>query len=76
MDVTGLGKALLVVGGLTALIGLLLVALGRLPILGRLPGDLTFRRGAASCYVPIASSLVLSLLLTLVLNLLFRLLGR
>ena len=76
MDFTGLGKALLVVGGLTALIGLLLVALGRLPMLGRLPGDLTFRRGKASCYMPLASSLVLSLLLTLVLNLLFRLRGR
>ena len=63
-------------GGLIALVGLALLVLGRVLPLGRLPGDITFRRGNASCYVPIVTSILLSLLLTIVLNLLIRLLGR
>ena len=85
MDWTHLGKMLLVLGGLIVLIGLGLLLVGqspcislrgRVPLLGRLPGDLAFRRGNWSCYVPIVSSILLSLLLTLVLNLLLRLFHR
>ncbi|TMD98305.1 MAG: DUF2905 family protein [Chloroflexi bacterium] len=71
-DDTGLlGRILLVVGGLIALAGLLLVAGRRLP-LGRLPGDLSGSRGGVSFYIPLGTSLVLSLVLTVVLNLLLR----
>ena len=71
-DDTGLlGRILLVVGGLIALAGLLLVAGRRLP-LGRLPGDLSGSRGGGSFYIPLGTSLVLSLVLTVVLNLLLR----
>ncbi len=76
MDVTNLGKSLLLIGGLTFLCGLALVLLGRVPSLGHLPGDITFRRGNMSCYVPLVSSLLVSILLTIVLNLLLRLFGR
>ena len=76
MDFTGFGKMLLVLGGFIALMGLVLLLMGRVPFLGRLPGDITFRRGNVSCFIPIATSILLSLLLTIVLNLLFRLLGR
>ena len=67
-----LGKLLLLLGGAIALLGLLLVVAGRVPFLGRLPGDLTWRRGNVSCSVPLASSILLSLLLTLALNLVPR----
>jgi len=66
------GKLLLLLGGAIALLGLLLVVAGRVPFLGRLPGDLTWRRGNVSCSVPLASSILLSLLLTLALNLVPR----
>jgi hypothetical protein len=36
-----------------------------LPI-GRLPGDLTFRRGNFSFYFPLATSILVSLVLTLI----------
>lgn len=75
-DFTDFGKMLLVLGGFIALMGLVLLFMGRVPFLGRLPGDITFRRGNVSCFIPIATSILLSLLLTIVLNLLFRLLGR
>ena len=76
MDSTDFGKTLLVLGGLIALLGLLLLIVGRFPPLGRLPGDISFRRGNFSCYIPIVTSILLSVLLTILLNLLLRLLGR
>ena len=76
MDSSNPGKMLIAIGALMALAGLLLLLLGRVPFLGRLPGDFTFRRGNVSCYVPIVTSILLSLLLTLALNLLARLLSR
>jgi hypothetical protein len=75
-SLSDLGKLLLILGGMTALLGLILLAMGHVPLLGRLPGDLTFRRGNVSCFIPIASSILLSLLLTLLLNLLLRLFNR
>jgi hypothetical protein len=63
-----MGKVLLIVGCIIAGVGLLIMA--GLPI-GRLPGDISFRRGNATFYFPLATSIVLSIILTLLL-LLFR----
>jgi uncharacterized protein HemY len=59
-----MGKVLVVAGLLIAGIGIVMM-LG-FP-LGRLPGDLVYRRGGTTVYVPIATSIVLSIVLTLVL---------
>jgi hypothetical protein len=64
-----MGKLLVVVGLILAGIGLL-VMLG-VP-LGRLPGDITYRRGNTTFYFPIVTCLVLSVLFTLVMALLRR----
>jgi hypothetical protein len=59
-------------------VGLILIAgvvwlLGRLNIpVGQLPGDFRIQRGNVSCFVPLASSLLLSGLLTLLINLIQR----
>ena len=37
-----------------------------------LPGDLIFKSGNTTVYIPIATSIILSVVLTLALNLLFR----
>jgi hypothetical protein len=64
-----MGKLLVVVGVLIALVGVF-VMLG-VPI-GRLPGDITYRRGQTTFYFPIVTSIIASLLLTLLLALLRR----
>ncbi len=63
-----IGRVLLVFGILLAVIG------GGLMLFGRfhLPGDITFKSGNVTLYIPIATSIVLSIILTVVLNLLFR----
>jgi hypothetical protein len=71
-----LGRLLLVVGGAIVLLGLLLLLAGRLPFLGRLPGDINIHRGNTSVFIPIASCLLLSIVLTVVVNLLLFLFRR
>lgn len=68
----GLARFLIVFGLISVVVGFILLAGPRIPFLGRLPGDLLFRKGGATIYVPLATSLVLSLLLTFLLNLFWR----
>jgi Protein of unknown function (DUF2905) len=63
------GKVLLVGGLIIAALGALMM-LG-LP-LGRLPGDITIRRGNGTFYFPIVTCLVLSVLFTLLMAVLRR----
>jgi hypothetical protein len=70
--VSDVGKALIALGLLLALVGVVLVFVGRVPWLGRLPGDIHVQRGDWTFYFPLATSLLLSAALTLV----FWLLGR
>jgi hypothetical protein len=71
-----LGRALLVMGGAIVLLGLVLLVAGRVPFLGRLPGDLSFRRANVSVFVPIVSCILASVVLTVLLNLLLFLFRR
>lgn len=68
-----LGRLIIFLGAGLVLVGLLLVLLGRtqLPI-GRLPGDLVYRRRNFSFYFPLTTSILLSLVLSLVFYFLSR----
>lgn len=68
----GLGRLLIYLGGGLLLLGLVLVLLGKLPGLGRLPGDIVIQRENLTVYIPLGTMLLVSLVLTLVLNLLSR----
>ena len=68
-DLGHLGRMLLLGGALLLALGALLLVLARLAPGGRLPGDIVITRGPVSCFVPLATSLLLSLLLTILLNL-------
>ncbi|HEY8678814.1 MAG TPA: DUF2905 domain-containing protein [Candidatus Dormibacteraeota bacterium] len=67
-----IGKLLVVIGGLIAIVGLFFIVGGRIPFLGRLPGDVSFSRGNTHVYFPLATGILVSLVLTVVLNLFFR----
>ena len=69
---TELGRVLIVLGLMVVALGVLLVVFGRVPGLGRLPGDIAIQRGNWSFYFPLGTSIVLSIVLTLV----FWLIGR
>jgi len=63
------GKTLVLVGVLIALVGLAMMA--GLPLF-RLPGDMVVRRGFFTFYFPLTTSVLLSVLLTLLLALFRR----
>ena len=71
-----LGKMLLLFGLVMVLLGLVLLVAGhfsgKVPWLGRLPGDLYIQRGTWTFYFPLATCLIISVVLTL----LFSLFGR
>jgi membrane protein implicated in regulation of membrane protease activity len=71
-----LGKMLLGFGALMVCLGLILLVAenlsGKVPWLGRLPGDIHIQRGNWSFYFPLVTCLIVSIVLTL----LFSLFGR
>lgn len=70
MALVDLGRVLLLIGALIFLLGLLLLAAGNLPFLGRLPGDISIQWGRVQLYIPLATMILLSIILTILLNLL------
>jgi len=65
--IPGLGRILIFIGLSIVVLGLLLSFSGKVPLIGRLPGDIVFRRENFTFYFPLATSIVLSLLLTVLL---------
>jgi hypothetical protein len=76
MDMQNIGRVLLVVGISVAIFGGLLLLLGRLPIFGRLPGDIRIVGQGFSCFIPIVSMILLSLIVTVILNIIIPLINR
>lgn len=66
-DFSNLGKLLIVVGLVVVGIGLVLTFAGKIPWLGRLPGDFFYRGKNFSFYFPLMTSIIVSIILSLIL---------
>lgn len=66
----GLGKSLIVFGLIIAVLGVVLTFAGKIPWLGRLPGDIYVKRDNFTFYFPLATSILISVILSLILWLL------
>ncbi|MFB3926853.1 MAG: DUF2905 domain-containing protein [Syntrophales bacterium] len=71
-DLSAFGKILIIIGLITAGIGLLFLLGGKIPWLGRLPGDFYFKGEKFTFYFPLATSILVSIILSLILYLFFR----
>ncbi|MEX2430960.1 MAG: DUF2905 domain-containing protein [Dehalococcoidia bacterium] len=67
-----LGRLLIVIAMVTLALGVVVLLLGRVPFIGRLPGDLTFRRDGLTVFFPFVTMILLSVLLTVVFNVVAR----
>ena len=67
-----LGKLLIVIGVVTALIGLIFWSGFTPKWLGRLPGDIRIERGNSAVYFPIVTCIIISILLSLIFSLFRR----
>jgi hypothetical protein len=66
-DLTGMGRILIVIGLVIAAVGLVMAFAGKIPLLGKLPGDFFFRGKNFSFYFPLTTSILISVVLTLIL---------
>ncbi len=67
LDMPQIGKMFIFLGVLIIVVGIILVFAGRIPIVGRLPGDIAWKRGNFTLYIPIGTSIVLSVIFTVLL---------
>jgi hypothetical protein len=68
----GLGWALVAVGVVIAVVGLVIALGPRIPILGHLPGDIVIQRENVTIVIPLGTMLVVSVVVSVVLALLNR----
>lgn len=66
------GKLAIVAGIVLLLLGLLLTYSSKIPFIGKLPGDILYRRGNFTFYAPIATSILLSIILSLIFYIISR----
>lgn len=67
----GLGRVLLILAVVLAVMGVILILAGR-GLIPRLPGDISIERRGFRFYFPLGTSILVSLILTIVLNLFLR----
>ena len=68
-----MGKSIIFIGIIIVIIGVVLLYSDRLPFnLGKLPGDISYKKENFSFYLPITTSIIISI----VLSLLFYLFGK
>jgi hypothetical protein len=67
-----LGKMLIIFGIIMVVVGAVLVLGPKIPWLGKLPGDFTYRGERFTFYFPLATCVLLSVILSLVLYLFRR----
>ena len=69
-EFSGIGKLLMIFGAIMLIVGALIWLGGKIPGIGRLPGDIFIKRGNFSFYFPIVTCIIISIILSLILNLL------
>ena len=60
------GKILIIIGLVIAIVGVLIAMGGKLPWIGRLPGDITIKSEKYTFYFPLATSILISIVLSLI----------
>jgi Protein of unknown function (DUF2905) len=72
MPMDGLGKALIYLGLLLVVLGVIFSFGGKIPWLGHLPGDIYIQRERFTFYFPLGTCIVISVIITVVLYLFKR----
>lgn len=68
----GFGRTLIWIGLGLAGLGIIFVLVGKIPGLGRLPGDILIKRENVTIYIPLGTMILVSIVLTLLFNLIAR----
>jgi len=68
-----MGKVLIFFGILLIILGLISLFIDKIPLLGKLPGDIRIEKKNFVFYFPLTTSIILSLILTIIINIILRL---
>ena len=71
-----MGKMLIFMGIFIVVMGLLVMLWGKVPGLGKLPGDIYIERENFRFFFPVVSCLLISVCLTIIINLVMWFLGK
>lgn len=67
MNLSPIGKLLIVTGAAIILLGVAVLFFDKVPLFGKLPGDIIIKKRNFSIYFPLGMSILLSLILTAIL---------
>lgn len=67
-----MGKLLIIFGIILAVVGVIFMLSGKIPWLGRLPGDIYIKRKNFTFYFPLATSIIISIILTILFSIFRR----
>jgi hypothetical protein len=62
-----IGRALIVIGIIIALIGVIFTLAPKLPFLGKLPGDIIYKKENFTFYFPLTTSIIISVVISIIL---------
>jgi hypothetical protein len=65
-EIQHIGKFFVILGIIIIAVGALLLLSGKLPWIGRLPGDILIQKKNITFYFPLATSILVSILLTFI----------
>ncbi|NLB73806.1 MAG: DUF2905 domain-containing protein [Firmicutes bacterium] len=69
---SSIGKLLMLIGVILLALGAILILIGRIPGVGRLPGDIVVKRGNFTFFFPVTTCIILSIILSLLFALFSR----
>jgi hypothetical protein len=61
-----IGKTLIVFGIIFIVVGVFLIFMHKIPLIGKLPGDIYIQKKNFTFYFPLATSLLISIILSLI----------
>ena len=65
-DFSGFGKTLIIIGLVIVGLGFLFLLGGKIPWLGKLPGDFFYKGKNVTFYFPLATCIIISIILTVI----------
>lgn len=68
-----IAKIIIILGVFLVVIGVILLFIGKVPFLGKLPGDVLIKKEHFTFYFPLTTSIIISILISLILYLIGKL---
>lgn len=61
-----IGRTLIIIGGSIVVLGIVLSVTGKIPFIGKLPGDIYIKKDGFTFYFPLATCILLSIILSII----------